>query len=424
MVKVILQLYPTLRAENEAEREQLRPLGRNNERFQEFIDTLPQVAQAADDLGLWGISTIEHHFHSEGYEVGPNPTALGIHLAGLTKRVRVGQLGYTMSAQNPFRVAEDVALLDHITKGRCFAGFSRGYQSRWTNVFGQHLGVAATMSPQGLDAKKLAELTGEQLRHEQQVDQVNRDVFEEQVDMVIDAWTKDCISYNTPRWKVPFPYDEGIEWGMGPVTARLGAPGEIGEDGRVHGVSVCPAPYTDPHPPVFVASTASTQTVEYCGQHGFNPTYFSNITKAAKFGRAYVERGAEVGRKYAYGQNQALVRWMQTGPTAEAATQALMDYDAEMYKNLYQPLTPAMPYDPADPVGSVLSCGLWSVGTVDEVRQDFARQWDELPAEYCVLIFHYPHMPAGKVIENLEAFMAKIKPDLDARVEAAGYSES
>ena len=150
MTKVILQLYPTLRAENEQERERLRPLGRNNERFQEFIETLPQVAQACDDLGLWGIATIEHHFHSEGYEVGPNPTALGIHLAGLTKRVRVGQLGYTMSAQNPFRVAEDTALLDHITNGRCFVGFSRGYQSRWTNVFGQHLGVAGHALSAGL----------------------------------------------------------------------------------------------------------------------------------------------------------------------------------------------------------------------------------------------------------------------------------
>ncbi len=424
MLKVILQLYPTLRAENEQEREELRPLGRNIERFQEFIDTLPQLAQASDDLGLWGISTIEHHFHSEGYEVGPNPTALGIHLAALTKRVRVGQLGYTMSAQNPFRVAEDVALLDHITKGRCFAGFSRGYQSRWTNVFGQHLGVEATLSPQGFTDERRAQFTGEQLRREAEIDQANRDVFEEQVDMVVDAWSKDCVSYNTPRWKVPYPYEEGIEWGMASATARLGAPGEIGEDGRVHGVSVCPAPYTNPHPPVFVASTASKQTVDYCGKHGFNPTYFSSITKAAQFGRSYVDRGAEVGKKYLYGQNQALVRWMQIGKTREEALQAVMDYDVEIYKNLYQPLTPAMPFDADDPVGSVLSAGLFSAGTVDEVRQDFVRQWDELPAEYCVLIFHYPHMPAEKVIENLEAFMTKVKPDLDERVRAAGYSDA
>ena len=141
MVKVILQLYPMLRADDEKEREQLRPLGRNAERYQEFVEGLPFLAEAADDLGLWGISSIEHHFHSEGYEVGPSPGIIATHLAGLTKRVRVGQLGYTMSAQSPLRVAEETAVIDHLTKGRSFVGFSRGYQSRWTNVLGQHLGT-------------------------------------------------------------------------------------------------------------------------------------------------------------------------------------------------------------------------------------------------------------------------------------------
>ena len=164
MVKVILQLYPMLRATDEAERERLRPLGRNSERFQEFVDGLPYLAEAVDDLGLWGVSSIEHHFHSEGYEVGPNPGIIAAHLAGMTKRVRVGQLGYTMSAQSPLRVAEDAALLDHLTRGRCFVGFSRGYQSRWTNILGQHLGTKATLSPEGFSDVRRAMLTDEQLK--------------------------------------------------------------------------------------------------------------------------------------------------------------------------------------------------------------------------------------------------------------------
>ena len=416
MVKVILQLYPCLRAESEEEREQLRPLGRNVERFQEFVDTLPQVAQACDDLGLWGISSIEHHFHSEGYEVGPNPTAIGVHLAGLTERVRVGQLGYTMSAQNPFRVAEDAALLDHLTKGRCFVGFSRGYQTRWTNVLGQHLGSQATLSPDGFSEERRSQFTEEEFKQQSEIDRANRDVFEEQVDMVIDAWTNDCVSYNSRHWQVPFPYEDGTDWGMASVTARLGAPGEIGDDGRLRGISVCPAPYTKPHPPVFVASNASKQTVDYCGKKGYIPTYFSSIGKASKFGRSYVERGAEAGQNYALGQNQALVRWIQIAKTREEALQAVADYDVEIYKNLYHPLTPAMSFRPDDPVQSVLDTGLFSAGTVDDIRADFTAQWDELPAEYCVLIFHYPQMPADRVIDNLEAFMTKVKPELDERV--------
>lgn len=414
LVKVILQLYPMLRARDEEERRELRPLGRNTDRFQEFVDGLPDICAAVDDLGVWGISSIEHHFHSEGYEVGPNPGIIATHLAGLTKRVRVGQLGFTMSAQNPLRVAEDTALLDQLTRGRCFVGFSRGYQSRWTNVLGQHLGARATLSPEGFTAERRAMLTAEQIATHVADDLANRDVFEEQVDMVLDAWTRDSLSYNSPRWQIPFPYAEGIEWGMSEVTRRLGAEGEIGADGRLRAISVCPAPYTKPHPQVFIASNASLQTIEYAGGKGFVPTYFSSIRKAGEYGRAYVDHAARAGRNFALGQNQALVRWTQIAATNEAARQAVMDYDVEIYKNLYQPLTPSMPFSEDDPVQSVLDSGLFSAGTVDEVRADFVSQWSVLPAEYVVLIYHYAQMPKSAVIENLEAFMTKVKPDLDA----------
>ena len=125
MVKVILQLYPVIEATRE-ERIDQRPIGRDAARYQALIRDLPTLARAADDLGLWGISSIEHHFHSEGYEVGPNPGLWDAYWAAMTTRVRVGQLGYTMSAQNPFRVAEDVAIIDHLSGGRSFCGFSRG----------------------------------------------------------------------------------------------------------------------------------------------------------------------------------------------------------------------------------------------------------------------------------------------------------
>jgi len=98
-------------------------------------------------MGVCGVATIEHHFWSEGYEVGPSPGVLNGYWAAITKNVRVGQLGYVMSTQNPIRVAEETAVLDHLTRGRCFVGFARGYQSRWTNVLGQHIGTRATSSP-------------------------------------------------------------------------------------------------------------------------------------------------------------------------------------------------------------------------------------------------------------------------------------
>src|SRR4051794_36601368 len=116
MVKPILQLYPVVPAAGEDERAQMRPLGRNVERYHEVVHGMTDLVKAADELGFWGVSTIEHHFHSEGYEVGPSPGTLNAYWAAVTKNVRVGQLGYTMSAQNPIRVAEETAILDHLER--------------------------------------------------------------------------------------------------------------------------------------------------------------------------------------------------------------------------------------------------------------------------------------------------------------------
>lgn len=407
MVKVVLNTYPTIYAKDEAEREALRPIGRNAARYQETIDGWNDLIRAADEMGIWGASTIEHHFHSEGYEVSPNPGVINAYWAAITKNIRVGQMGYVMSVHNPIRVAEETAILDHLTKGRCFVGLARGYQSRWTNTLGQHIGSVATLSDQSPDDKK------------------NREIFEEQVNLLVEAWTQDSISHNSELWQVPYPQPGGTpDWWMKDWTARLGAEGEIGEDGNTKNVSVVPAPFTKPHPPVFVASNSSVETVQYAARMGFIPNYFAPVDKAVAHAQAYVDAGRDVGRKYVLGQNQSLVRWMQLGETTEAAHQAVADYDGDIWKHFYAPLFEnGLPHDsdektPVDAsreslVPAILKSGLWNSGTLSEVRQQFIDQWKLVPAEYVTLIFHYAQQPKESVIENLEIFMREIKPELD-----------
>jgi alkanesulfonate monooxygenase SsuD/methylene tetrahydromethanopterin reductase-like flavin-dependent oxidoreductase (luciferase family) len=417
LVKPILQIYPVIPAAGEEERAALRPIGRNAERYQDVIQGTAELVKAADELGFWAVSTIEHHFHSEGYEVGPQPGILNAHWAAITRNVRVGQLGYTMGAQNPIRVAEETAILDHLTRGRFFVGFSRGYQARWTNILGQHLGSRATLSPLGKSDEIRAAMDRRELEKQIADDAINRRIFEEQIDIVLDAWGQDSIERDTQSWQIPYPYETGVDWLMRDATSRLGAPGEVDAEGRIRRVSVVPAPYTKPHPPVFVASQASLETVEYCGRKGFVPTYFSGIGRAGRFGQAYVDNARQAGHRFALGQNQALVRWLQIGETEADARRAIAEYDLEIYKNLYKALTPVMPFDESDPVQSVLDCGLWAAGSPEQVRDQFARQWRELPAEYVVLIFHYAQMPADAVIRNMELFMRHVKPALDEMTE-------
>ena len=408
MVKPILQLYPVIPATIE-ERRQQRPMGRNVERYQQLLGEWHEIVKAADELGFWGVSTIEHHFHSEGYEVGPNPALLAAYWASITKNVRVGELGFVMSAQNPFRVAEDAAVLDHLSGGRSFVGFARGYQARWTNILGQHLGTRATLSPSG--DQKIDELSEQAKAQRFADDKRNREIFEEQVDMVLQSWTQDSVEFNTPHWQVPFPHDQGVDWTM-TATKELGAPGEMDDDNKIRRVSVVPAPLQDPHPPIFVSSNASMETVEYCGPRGFIPTYFSKIDRASEFGRHYVTAAEKGGKSYALGQNQAMVRWGQIADSEEAARQAVIDYDVDIFRDLYAGTTP-MQFDPNKPVESVLNSGLWVTGTVDQVRDDYVKLWQQLPAEYVVLIYHFAQQPKDSVIRNMELFMEHIKPALD-----------
>ena len=420
MGKPIIQIYPMIPAASEQEREALRPIGRNRERYQDALEGWKDLVKAYDDLGLWGAGTIEHHFWSEGYEVGPSPGVVGDYFAAITKNLRIGQLGYVMSTQDPIRVAEEVAVLDHLTQGRCFVGFARGYQSRWTNVLGQHLGTRATRSPSAVSASggtvgvgSVATLTTEQVKTD---DDINRRIFEEEVEIVLKAWTQESIEHNGEFWQIPYPHDTGVDdWQLAHagVTERLGAPGEVGPDKSVRRVSVVPAPYTKPHPPVFIASSASPETIEYAAARGFIPSYFTSIERAAPMGKLYADAAAKAGRSFALGQNQAIVRWLEIGDSEEEAMECLLKYDTDIFKNFYAAMGRRTLTDPDDIVKSIVDSGLYAFGTVDQVGDQILDQWRQLPAEYIILIFHFAQMPKERVIYNLERFMKHIKPELD-----------
>ncbi len=332
MLKVIVQLYPVIPAADEDERRRLRPIGRNPARYHETLAGWHEIVRAADELGVWGVATIEHHFHSEGYEVGPNPGVLNAYWAAITKKVRVGQLGYVMSTQNPIRVAEETAILDHLSQGRFFVGFARGYQSRWTDVLGQHIGGAATLSDGSA------------------ADRDNRKLFEAQVDLVLRAWTEESIEQGSGAWQIPYPHEAGgRDWPMVEWTRALGARGELDDQGVIRRVSVVPAPYTRPHPPVFVSSNSSLETVEWAARRGFVPAYFSSIGKAADHGPAYVRAAAAAGRRYVLGENQAIVRWPRIGATRAEGLEKLALYDGDIFKHFYAPFLGRIGGQPALP---------------------------------------------------------------------------
>ena len=113
-------------------------LGLDRGLYTRAVDELREQAICADETGWTSFMMAEHHFEVEGYHVTPNPLLLNVHLAAHTTRLRHGQMGLVLPNWNPLRLAEDIAVADHLTGGRLDIGLSRGYQTRSVGVLGQH----------------------------------------------------------------------------------------------------------------------------------------------------------------------------------------------------------------------------------------------------------------------------------------------
>ncbi len=88
------------------------------------IDETLQEARLTDALGFDTIWLAEHHF--DGIVAYVDPVAFAAALAVATTRARIGFAVAQMALHHPIRMAEQVALIDHISKGRLIVGLGRG----------------------------------------------------------------------------------------------------------------------------------------------------------------------------------------------------------------------------------------------------------------------------------------------------------
>ena len=395
--KVIVQLYPMFPADSEEDRIAKRPLGNDNDMYHRIVHEWTEVVKEADAMGVWGLGTIEHHFHSEGYEVGPNPGVLNAYWASHVKNAHVGALGYVAATHDPLRVAEETAIIDHLTKGKFFVGFARGYQSRWANVMGQFTESPATVSDGSA------------------ADDRNRQIFEERVQMVIDAWTQESVRVKGEFYEAPYPYETGVEgYPAWKIAKEAGAEGEIGEDGSVQRVCVVPKPYQKPHPPVFVAASKSQASIDFCARNAFIPTYFMPTKGVVELSHYYTKVANEAGFPVQLGQNQNIVRWPHITKTSEDFDRKLRDYDLVIYKNFYGPFFPQFPQgNENELIQGMKDSDIFIGGTVDESIKAWKHIYDQVPCEYITLIWHWAQQPKDDMMEELQLFMDKVLPELE-----------
>ena len=116
---------------------------------------------AAERRGFEGIFFSEHHF---GAAYSPSPHLLIAALATRTSTLRLGVLGVATPYSTPWRVAEEFAMLDHLTGGRLEPGVVSGIPPEYTLV-GLHPEETLERHEELLDVLAIALRDGRMTHH-------------------------------------------------------------------------------------------------------------------------------------------------------------------------------------------------------------------------------------------------------------------
>ena len=169
--------------------------------FNEHLD----IWEEMDRLGFAGVGLNEHHTTPHGLMNSPNMmAALG---AQRTKNLKFLILGELLPLHNPLRIAEEIAMVDCISRGRIWPGFARGVPREY-RVYDVPMSES-------------------------------RARFEEAFEIIKGAWTQDVFSY------------EGKFWSF-------------------KDISIWPRSFQMPHPRLWVPFSGSKETIEWAAKHNLS----------------------------------------------------------------------------------------------------------------------------------------------------------
>ena len=201
-----------------------------------YAEYIGQLAYAAE-CGFDGVCVNEHHQTAYGLMPAPNLIASALIERTRGTKVRIAVLGWALPiVNNPVTIAEEFAMLDNMSDGRLIAGFVRG-----------------------IGCEYHSSMVNPILSHER---------FHEAHDLIVQAWTRDG----------PFDF--------------------VGEHYNLNYVSLWPRPVQLPHPPIWVPSQGSRETIEWvAAPERKYPLLmaFSPVDTVVRFHEAYRKAALDFG---------------------------------------------------------------------------------------------------------------------------------
>jgi alkanesulfonate monooxygenase SsuD/methylene tetrahydromethanopterin reductase-like flavin-dependent oxidoreductase (luciferase family) len=169
-----------------------------------FRQTVEQV-RLAETLGFDCVWLTEQHFTNFG--ICPDPLTLLAHLAGCTKRIRLGTSVSVLSIHNPISIAEQAALVDQLSCGRLELGIGKGHPRQNYMAFGMEAAESEAR-------------------------------FYEAHDVIKRAWLNEEFSFH----------------------------GKFFNAEKIH---IVPRPLQTPHPPIWVASFGNPTMIQFAARNGY-----------------------------------------------------------------------------------------------------------------------------------------------------------
>ena len=349
-------------------------------------DNMLHWATTADTLGFDTMWFTEHHFQHEGYEVLPNLIMFGMYAATKTQDLRLGQMFNVVPQWHPLRLAEDFALADILTGGRMEFGVGRGTVPREAWAFG-------TVVASGDNAMSAEH------------DRINREVFEESMEVIKAAWYNERFSHRGKHFV--FPADDIPDRGS-----------------YVNDLSLFPRPLrtVDIYQPV-----TSPETIEYVPRAGHKAIYWLQNAESqlSKWNR-YAEIREEMGSPVGPGEDRCLVVNIHVAKTREEAVRRggpghdefckfLAPYGRfSSYRN---PDGSKVPFDYCPTIESSTQNKIQIIGSIDDAVDMLGFWRDLLDLKHVCFFFDLPGLTRAEIDEQMHLIMEEVLPRLGEKAQ-------
>ena len=353
-----------------------------NETLAQAFDWALDFSLHLESLGYDEFWMAEHHFQTEGYECIPNLLMLSLYLASHTERLKYG-CGFNITPMwHPLRLAEDYAMADILTGGRVIFGVGRGYHTREVETF------AAPM------------LDGD----------ANRELFEEQVEVLVKAFAEESFSHQGKHYKFPaeVPY-------RGYQLERL---------------SLVPRPLRQPVEIWQPLVSGNPKGIDFMGRMGIKALIANTPEPALEERMAlYQQAAAAHGRELALGEDVALGYRFFIADTEEDAIEQARPYFEEAMKFAAPLGLMRLSQEQIDTVarpGRAAGVALptleeaaankaWLCGSPEQVAEHLMKVEDKYPGVERVNLGAVMGMPAAVFKEQLTRFAEGVMPIMKSR---------